>query len=323
MESEHDGFERTLIAEMGLDARNLERRKALVGLGPDDVPRLRLVRDVMRRSAEELAGVFLDVLLRGDEARGISSDRDLRERARRMKVEHLLAMVEGDYGPAYAEQRVRLGLLYSRAGIDNAAVTGAFNTVLRALGTRIMAEGGAGFDAYLSLTKVASLDIALTADVLTLSRERVIRQQQDAIREMTTPVLQVRDRLLLLPIIGVIDTYRARLITENLLRSIRSARARVVIMDITGVATIDSRVANHLLQTIAAARLMGARVIVTGLSSDVAQSLVGLGIELNRLNTVGDLQGGFEEAERLLDLRLVAGAARRGPVDDSDAELGS
>jgi rsbT co-antagonist protein RsbR len=78
-------------------------------------------------------------------------------------------------------------------------------------------------------------------------------------------------------------------------------------MDITGVATIDSRVANHLLQTVAAARLMGAMVIVTGLSSEVAQSLVALGIELSKLNTIGDLQGGLDEAERILGLRVVAG----------------
>jgi rsbT co-antagonist protein RsbR len=86
-------------------------------------------------------------------------------------------------------------------------------------------------------------------------------------------------------------------------------------MDITGVATIDSRVANHLLQTVTAARLMGALVIVSGLSSEVAQSLVGLGIELNKLNTVGDLQGGIEEAERLLGYRVVqiGGADGRPP----------
>ena len=135
--------------------------------------------------------------------------------------------------------------------------------------------------------------------MLIFERERVIRQQQEAIRELSTPVLQIRDRLLLLPIIGVIDTHRARLITENLLRSIRESRAKVVVMDVTGVATIDSKVANHLLQTV-----MGALVIVTGLSAEVAQSLVALGIELTKLNTVGDLQGGMEEAERILGYRV-------------------
>jgi rsbT co-antagonist protein RsbR len=118
-------------------------------------------------------------------------------------------------------------------------------------------------------------------------------------------VLQIRDRLLLLPIIGVIDTHRARLITDGLLHAIRDTRAKVVVMDVTGVATIDTKVANHLLQTVAAARLMGAHVIVTGLSSDVAQALVGLGLDLAQLDTAGDLQGGIEEAERILGYRTV------------------
>jgi rsbT co-antagonist protein RsbR len=160
----------------------------------------------------------------------------------------------------------------------------------------------------MSLKKVAFFDLGIIVDVLAFERQRVILQQQEAIRELSTPVLQVRDRMLLLPLIGVIDTHRARLITESLLHAIRANRAKVVVMDITGVATIDSRVANHLLQTVAAARLMGALVIVTGLSSDVAQSLVALGIELTKFNTVGDLQGGIEEAERLLGYKLVISA---------------
>ena len=84
----------------------------------------------------------------------------------------------------------------------------------------------------------------------------------------------------------------------------------MVVIDVTGVATIDSRVANHLLKTVSAARLMGARVIVSGLSSEVAQSLVALGIELDRLNTVGDLQGGLEEAERHIGYRVSLEAAK-------------
>jgi rsbT co-antagonist protein RsbR len=138
-------------------------------------------------------------------------------------------------------------------------------------------------------------------------RERVIRQQQEAIRELSTPVLQVRERLLILPIIGVLDGQRARQLTEQLLRGIRANRAKVVVIDITGVPTIDSTVANHLVQTVEASRLMGASVIITGLSSDIAQTLVTLGVDLSKVNAVGDLQGGIEEAERLLGYEVTQG----------------
>ena len=136
-------------------------------------------------------------------------------------------------------------------------------------------------------------------------RERIIRQQQEAIRELSTPVLQVRERLLILPIIGVIDSQRARQLTEQLLRGIRGNRAKVVVMDITGVPSVDSAIANHLVQTVEASRLLGAVVIVTGVSPEIAQTLVTIGVDLGKMNTVGDLQGGIEEAERLLGYKVI------------------
>ena len=136
-------------------------------------------------------------------------------------------------------------------------------------------------------------------------RERVIREQQEAIRVLSTPVLQVRERLLILPIIGVIDPQRARQLTEQLLRGIRTNRAKVVVIDITGVPVMDETVANHLVQTVEAARLLGATVIITGLSPEIAQTLVTIGVDLGKMNTVGDLQGGIEEAERALGYKVV------------------
>jgi len=130
--------------------------------------------------------------------------------------------------------------------------------------------------------------------------ERVIRQQQDAIRKLSTPVLPVRERLLILPIIGVLDSERARQLTEQLLSGIRTHRAKVVVIDITGAPDVDETVANHLVQTVDASRLMGASVIITGLSPKIAQTLVTIGVDLSKMNTFGDLQGGLEEAERLL-----------------------
>ena len=152
-------------------------------------------------------------------------------------------------------------------------------------------------DAY----EPAANRIAVTVGVSFVEeRERIIREQQEAIRELSTPVLQVRPRLLILPIIGVLDSQRARQLTEQLLGAIQANRAKLVVIDITGVATIDVEVANHLVQTVEAARLMGASAIITGLSSKIAQTLVDLGVDLSMMQTVGDLQGGLEEAERLL-----------------------
>jgi rsbT co-antagonist protein RsbR len=158
-------------------------------------------------------------------------------------------------------------------------------------------------DAY----EPAANRIAVTVGVSFVEeRERVIREQQESIRELSTPVLQVRERLLILPIIGVLHPQRARQLTEQLLAAIQSHRAKVVVIDITGVATVDLTVANHLVQAVEAARLMGASAIITGLSSKIAQTVVDLGVDLSMMHTVGDLQGGLEEAERVLERRAPA-----------------
>src|ERR671910_263896 len=146
--------------------------------------------------------------------------------------------------------------------------------------------------------------IAVTVGVSFVEeRERVIHDQQEALRELSTPVLQLRERLLILPVIGMLDSARARQLTEQLLGAIQKKRATVVVIDITGVATIDRTVANHLVQTVEASRLMGASTILTGLSSEIAQTLVDLDVDLGMMKTVGDLQGGLEEAERLAGYR--------------------
>src|SRR4029078_8533355 len=136
-------------------------------------------------------------------------------------------------------------------------------------------------------------------------RERVIGQQQDAIRELSPPVLRVRERLLILTIISLLDAPRAHQLTEQLLHGIRAHRARVVVLDITGVPDVDDTVADHLDGTIDASRLMGAAVIITGLSAEIAQTLVAIGADISKLNTRGDLEGAIEEAERLLGFTLT------------------
>jgi rsbT co-antagonist protein RsbR len=310
-EDMQQGAAQALMQEMGIDEANVARRRQAVALDAADGARIASVRDAIISHIDELSSAFFDRLSTLDDDRSLWSSKALLEKARKLKRQHLEEMVSGQYGLAYVEQRLELAILYASARVDMRAFLGSFHELLKHIGDVVMAQYKGppqeAFQVFMSLNKVGFFDVGLIADVLVFEGERVIRQQQEAIRELSTPVLQVRDRLLLLPIIGVIDTQRARLITESLLRAVRANRAKVVVMDVTGVATIDSRVANHILQTVTAARLMGAQVIVTGLSSEVAQSLAVLGIELSKLITVGDLQGGLEEAERFLGYQVSRG----------------
>lgn len=292
---------------------DIERRLQFVDLGPDDRARIAAMKPDVLEHLDEHVAAFFSHLAKFEEARGLTARSDLLDEARRLKREHLVAMVGGDYGRGYIDQRFRLGQLYSRASLEVSIFMGAFHALTTSIGRRVMHRHAkdplAGFEHFASFKKVAFFDIAVIVDAMMADREQTIRQQQEAIRELSTPTLQVRDRLLILPIIGVLDTQRARQLTDNLLQAIRTHRARVVVMDITGVATVDSKVANHLIRSVDAAALMGASVIITGVSADVAQSLVTLGIDLGRITTLGDLQGGLEEAERLLGYSVTRVAA--------------
>ena len=310
MRSPQPVTEKTVMSNVGITESDVARRKQFVGLGPEDVARLVGMRDLITAHADELTNAFFQHLAGVAEAKVLLGYRELTNEARAMKKAHLLEMVQGKYDLAYVEQRVRLGLLYGRVGLGTKVFVGAFAHLVMKAGEVIMKESptpAEGFQRFMSFQKLAFFDIGVHTDVVTHERDRTIGRQSEAIRELSTPVLQIRDRLLLLPLIGVIDTHRAQLITENLLQAIRDTRARVVVIDVTGVATIDTKVANHLVQTVGAARLMGARAIVSGVSADVAQSMVALGIELSPFKTVGDLQGGLEDAERILGYRVVRG----------------
>ena len=287
--------------QLTLDDEDIARRLRLVRFGPDDAARLAEVRPAIVDGADALAEAFFSHLRTIPEARGLFDSQALLEEARRLKRAHIAALALGTYGRAYVDERLRLGRIYGAARVPVSAFLAAFQALLAAAGERIRAQSGAaGFAGYTSISKIAFFDIGIIVDVLIDERERVIGSQRQAIMELSTPVLQVRDGLVVLPIIGAVDSERAAQLTESLLRTLKARRARVVILDVTGVPTMDTRVANHLLRTVDAARMMGATAIITGISVDVARSLVTLGIDLGTVRALGDLQEGIEVAERIL-----------------------
>jgi rsbT co-antagonist protein RsbR len=133
----------------------------------------------------------------------------------------------------------------------------------------------------------------------------VIEAHRRALRELSTPIIPVIERVIVMPLIGSIDTLRARDITRVLLAGIREHRARVVILDITGVPIVDSGVAAYLNKTIQAARLKGVRTIVTGVSNAVAETMVDQGIDWSGIETLGDLQTGLIAAFNSLGFELI------------------
>ncbi|HEX8185055.1 MAG TPA: STAS domain-containing protein [Blastocatellia bacterium] len=138
------------------------------------------------------------------------------------------------------------------------------------------------------------------------NRERVIRQQQQDMLELSTPVVQIWDRIICLPLIGTLDSRRTQLMMERLLERIVRSRAEVAILDITGVPTVDTQVANYLIKTVTAVRLLGSTCIVTGVGPSIAQTIVHLGIDLAGIITRNQLSDGIRLAFELTRQKVVS-----------------
>ncbi|MBX5481739.1 MAG: STAS domain-containing protein [Myxococcaceae bacterium] len=269
-----------------------------------------------RKRLDEKVGAYMQQLPEFREALRRLTPEKMAELARSSDVALEKAFTENDWIPLL-EHLSKEGRNYAQTGIPFSAwyeVISAFRNELRSVLVAIARTdleramlAGDGLNRYVDLS------MARMGEAYLAAKETIIGRQQDAIRELSTPVLQVRDQLLIIPVVGMVDTQRARQLTESLLKAIRDRRARAVVMDITGVPIVDSRVANHLVQACEAARLMGAHVFITGISSAIAQALVTIGAELRGVPTLGDLQTGIEAAEELLGIRHVTVPAATPP----------
>ena len=141
-------------------------------------------------------------------------------------------------------------------------------------------------------------------DIFNERSQRLIRQQQQEILELSTPVIQMWEGILVVPLVGTLDSVRAQQVMENLLHEIAGTGYDVVILDIAGVSTVDTLVAQYLLKTISAARLMGAECIISGISPAIAQTIVQLGIDLPAVKTTSTLAGALKTAFKMLNLEV-------------------
>jgi rsbT co-antagonist protein RsbR len=278
---------------LGLDERELASRRRFFEITEADLGRLRALRPLAEKHSESIVDRLYELLLDHPESRPFLSDPTTLRRVKRMQREYFLGLFAGVCDLAYAEDRLRVGAAHERIGLAPKWYIGAYARYLRLLFIDITTDLPAheAQPALDSVIKLIGFDMALALDTYIAAHVDTIARHQAALRELSTPVIRVYDRVLLLPLVGTIDTVRAHQIMETLLTRVVAEQARAVIIDIAGVPVVDTKVADHLLKTTSAVRLLGADTILTGISAHVARTMVQLGVDLSAMETSTRLDG--------------------------------
>lgn len=197
--------------------------------------------------------------------------------------------------------RAKQGFTPRETGIYIFSLKDAINTILQ---EEMQEDPRALYEATITVNKLMDYFGVITFETFIKGREDVILRQTDEIAEISTPVIRVWDGILALPIIGTLDSARTQVVMENLLQEIVESGSTIAILDISGVPAVDSLVAQHLLKTVGATRLMGAECIISGIRPEIAQTVVHLGIDLTTIVTKASLASALKYAFGILNLEV-------------------
>jgi rsbT co-antagonist protein RsbR len=276
------------------------------------------LRATLLESQEELLGEWIQAQLTANTLRSdLMKENELREQSRELLTLLQRAVRSGEIKDIEGEDWVPLRDFLTRVSRTRAqqgfsvSATATFvfslkQPIFARLRAALESDARAlGAEMWLASTLLDRLGL-LTVEMHLKTREEVIQRQQREMMELSTPVVQLWENILALPLIGTLDSERTQVVMESLLQRIVDTGAQIAIIDITGVPTVDTLVAQHLLKTVAAARLMGADCIISGIRPQIAQTIVHLGVNLSDVTTKASLADAFSIALKRTQARLPA-----------------
>jgi len=281
-----------------LDEHELRSRRAFFELTDEDLTRLASLRPHAERWTSKVVEEFYALLLGHPETREILRDDAVVRRLRKLQSDYFLGLFSGRCDLDYVEDRLRVGTAHERIGLAPKWYIGAYRRYLQLVHDMLYKDLPAdqAGPAFASVMKIVSFDESLAIDTYIAANLETLGRHQAAIRELSTPVIRVYHHVLLLPLVGAIDSMRAQQIMESVLLRIVEEQAKCLIIDIAGVPVVDTKVADNLIKTTSAVALLGAKTILTGISPQVARTIVQLGLDISTMHTLSKLSDGLELA---------------------------
>ncbi|MEZ0601633.1 STAS domain-containing protein [Paraburkholderia sp. IW21] len=270
---------------------------------------------ILEKNEGSILAAWVEGQLSGSTRQGAISDGELKESSRAF-LSSFTKAVKSDYneqlsGEAWQPIRAHLTALSRERVIQgfSPAETATFIFSLKKplfdlLRKEFGKDSGRLVDEYWKLTQTLDQLGLMTVEAYQNTRQEIIERQQQELLDLTTPVVRLWDSIVALPLIGTLDSERTQVVMESLLDSIVENEAAIAIIDITGVPTVDTLVAQHLLKTVAAARLMGAECIISGIRPQIAQTIVHLGVDLGDVVTKATLAEALKIALRRVGLAV-------------------
>jgi rsbT co-antagonist protein RsbR len=304
---------RNYMKILKLDEVELRSRRAFFELTDADLERLASLRPFAERHTDAVVESFYQLLLSHPETKKFFPDEATIRRVKKAQRDYFLGLFTGKCDLAYVEDRLRVGIAHERIGLSTKWYLGAYRKYMQDILRNLLAELGDEMrarEAFESIQKLVYFDVVIACDTYFAAKLEALERHQAAIRELSTPVIRVYDRVLLLPLIGAIDSLRADQVMDSVLLKVTEAQARCIIIDIAGVPVVDTKVADNLVKTTAAVRLLGAETILTGITAQVARTIVQLGVDISAMHTRSRLSEGIELALSLLGNTIQPRAAR-------------
>lgn len=272
-----------------------------------DLERVRAFGKLVLPKLDDFVRLFYDWLARQPEFHEHFGDPERLERVKREQYVYWTDFFHGRVDEEYVKKREAVGEVHARIGLPLPVYFAAMNTSLE-LFTHRLYDKSLPPDVFgvtlRAATRLLHLDTAIVVDTYSRLTNKKFAEQSRALMEMSTPVTAIWQGILLLPVVGLIDSRRARDVMNAMLAKISETRARIFILDISGVAVVDTAVANHLIKITKATRLMGCDCILSGISAAIAQTVVELGIDVGGIRTTATLRDALEDAFRRTGVEL-------------------